>query len=126
MTVTCRPFGPHRRQPRDHIANRIKPPPKTIKLRVRRPMRIVGGCTHQNVEGQKEIPMPNTGWRRRLAMFVFCLMVAFDVPSARAQGANDQKAGHGAEFWRKIAKNRYAIPPGEQVFGLTLELSGYL
>jgi len=70
--------------------------------------------------------MPNTGWRRRLAMFVFCLMVAFDVPSARAQGANDQKAGHGAEFWRKIAKNRYAIPPGEQVFGLTLELSGYL
>jgi Protein of unknown function (DUF2785) len=76
-------------------------------------------------QGPKEIPMANTGWKK-LAMFVFCLMVAFDVPSARAQGANDLKAGHGPEFWRKIAKNRYAIPPGEQVFALALELSGYL
>ena len=36
-----------------------------------------------------------------------------------------QKSPHDIDFWRSIAKNRYAVPEGQQVFPLLRELSGY-
>jgi hypothetical protein len=55
--------------------------------------------------------------------FVGSTMLAQDTsPSGKVQG----KPVHEREFWRAIAKNGYAIPPGEPLFPLVHELSGYL
>src|SRR5260370_4908463 len=48
---------------------------------------------------------------------------------ARSQASADGVQGkplHDREFWRAIAKNRYAVPDGQPVFPLLRELSGYL
>ncbi len=37
-----------------------------------------------------------------------------------------EKPVHDREFWREIAKNRYAVPEGQPVLPLLRELSGYL
>src|SRR5260370_33109077 len=44
---------------------------------------------------------------------------------APAEGVQG-KSLHDREFWRAIAKNRYAVPDGQPVFPLLRELSGYL
>jgi Protein of unknown function (DUF2785) len=46
---------------------------------------------------------------------------------AAPQGGIAQKRmDHDRDFWRAIAKNRYAVPQGEQVFPLVGELSSYV
>jgi len=41
-------------------------------------------------------------------------------------GAVPTGSAHTRDFWRKIAKNHYAVPAGQPVFPLMRELSGYL
>jgi len=63
-----------------------------------------------------------------MAMFVALLLMCSPVPAqvrAPAEGAQGKPA-HDREFWRSIAKNRYAVPEGQSVFPLLRELSGYL
>jgi hypothetical protein len=61
-------------------------------------------------------------------MFAALFLMSFP---ARAQsqapaGGVREKPLHDREFWRAIAKNRYAVPDGQPVFPLLHELSGYL
>jgi len=61
-------------------------------------------------------------------MFVALFLMSFPVlapPKASAEGGQE-KPLHDREFWRAIAKNRYAVPDGQPVFPLLRELSGYL
>lgn len=59
-------------------------------------------------------------------LFVVCYCGLLGVPGAAAQGTNNGPWVHGKEFWRQIPKNHYTIPPGEEVFSLARELSGFL
>src|SRR6267378_2935407 len=61
-------------------------------------------------------------------MFVALFLMSFPVlaqSKASAEGVQE-KPLHDREFWRAIAKNRYAVPDGQPVFPLLRELSGYL
>jgi len=61
-------------------------------------------------------------------MFVALFLMSFPVlaqSKASAEGGQE-KPLHDREFWRAIAKNRYAVPDGQPVFPLLRELSGYL
>jgi hypothetical protein len=42
------------------------------------------------------------------------------------QGGTRPAAAHDREFWRAIAKNKFAVPAGQDAFALVGELSGYL
>lgn len=44
----------------------------------------------------------------------------------KTQGTASEPGRHQREYWREIAKNRYAIPAGEDAFALARELSSYL
>src|ERR1051325_334535 len=68
--------------------------------------------------------MGRTRSRRLLAIVCFIGVVC--VPEARGQGTTTGQSGHDREYWRQIAKNHYAVPPGQEVFPLARELSGYL
>lgn len=46
-------------------------------------------------------------------------------PQAPAQNLRGSSQ-HDREFWRAIAKNRYAVPEGQQIYPMLRELSGYL
>jgi Protein of unknown function (DUF2785) len=46
-------------------------------------------------------------------------------PSAGGQKV-EAKPAHDRDFWRAIPKSRYAVPPGQPIFLLLRELSGYL
>ena len=43
-----------------------------------------------------------------------------------SQGETRPAAVHDRDFWRAIAKNKFAVPAGEDAFALVGELSGYL
>src|SRR5580704_3021660 len=61
-------------------------------------------------------------------IFVALFLMSFPV-LAQSQAPADgvpAKPLHDREFWRAIAKNRYAVPDGQPVFPLLRELSGYL
>lgn len=61
-------------------------------------------------------------------MFVALFLMCFPM-LALSQASADGVQGtplHDREFWRAIAKNRYAVPDGQAVFSLLRELSGYL
>jgi hypothetical protein len=61
-------------------------------------------------------------------MFVALFLMSFPM-LAQSQASADGVQGkplHDREFWRAIAKNRYAVPDGQPVFPLLRELSGYL
>jgi Protein of unknown function (DUF2785) len=67
-----------------------------------------------------------------IAIVVALLLMSFPAPaqSPTTGGAVQQhgapgKSMHDREFWRSIAKNHYAVPEGQQVYPLLLELSGY-
>jgi hypothetical protein len=57
-----------------------------------------------------------------LFLMSFSMLGQSQLPSEGAPA----KPLHDREFWRAIAKNRYAVPEGQQVFPLLRELSGYL
>ena len=62
--------------------------------------------------------------RTRLALvFMLSALLAPGWGSARAA---QEKAGHDREFWRAIAKNKFAPPAGQPIVPLLQELSGYL
>jgi Protein of unknown function (DUF2785) len=61
---------------------------------------------------------------RTHALFLILLVVCTKM-SARAAAADGGPA-HDREYWRKIEKNRFAIPDGQQPFALLQELSNYL
>lgn len=63
--------------------------------------------------------------RIALLLVVSCLGNAL-FSSIRGQQAESKNEGHGREYWRSIVKNHYAVPSGQAVFSLALELSGYL
>jgi Protein of unknown function (DUF2785) len=55
------------------------------------------------------------------------LMTCLSMAHSRASAQESQTTPvHDREFWRSIAKNHYAVPEGQQVFPLLLELSGYV
>jgi Protein of unknown function (DUF2785) len=61
-------------------------------------------------------------------MFVALFLMSFPAlaqSQAPAEGVQE-KPLHDREFWRAIAKNRYAVPDEQPVFPLLRELSGYL
>ena len=61
-------------------------------------------------------------------IFVALFLMSFPVlaqSQASAEGVQE-KPLHDREFWRAIAKNRYAVPDGQPVFPLLRELSEYL
>jgi len=61
-------------------------------------------------------------------MLVALFLMSFPM-LAQSQASADSvqgKALHDREFWRAIAKNRYAVPDGQPVFPLLRELSAYL
>ena len=62
------------------------------------------------------------------AMFVALFLMSFPtLAQSQAAAAGVQaKPLHDREFWRAIAKNRYAVPEGQPVFPLLRELSGYV
>ena len=68
--------------------------------------------------------MGRTGSGRLLA--ILCCVGIACVSEARGQGATTGQSGHDREYWRQIAKNHYAVPPGQDAFSLARELSGYL
>lgn len=63
---------------------------------------------------------------RILLFTLFCVAVACGPGVAKGQGTTSAQDRHGREFWRAIAKNHYAVPPGQEAFPLARELSGYL
>jgi len=66
--------------------------------------------------------LENTG-EFRIMKWISTLAVVL-VFAAMAQA--EIHPAHDKEFWRGIAKNKYAVPPGEQVYPLLRELSAYL
>ncbi len=54
-----------------------------------------------------------------LFLMSFPVLAQSQAPTAGVQG----KPLHDREFWRAIAKNRYAVPDGQPVFPLLRELS---
>lgn len=63
----------------------------------------------------------------RVLLCVLCCFVLAGTPqSEKGQRVADSQSAHDREFWRAIAKSRYAIPPGQEPFALAQELSGYL
>ncbi len=62
------------------------------------------------------------------ALFLMtCLSLSLSRAHAQASAQESQtKPAHDREFWRSIAKSHYAVPEGQQVFPLLLELSGYV
>src|SRR5258708_8404239 len=61
-------------------------------------------------------------------MLVALFLMSFPV-LGQSKGSDEgvqEKPLHDREFWRAIAKNRYAVPDGQPVFPLLRELSGYL
>lgn len=63
---------------------------------------------------------------RVLLCVLCCVVLSGTPPAAKGQGTANSQSSHGREFWRQIAKNRYAIPAEQEVFPLAKELSGYL
>ena len=59
-----------------------------------------------------------------LTLFLVTLSMLAQAPSP-TKGVSE-KSAHNREFWRSIAKNRYAVPEGQSVYPLLRELSGYL
>ena len=68
--------------------------------------------------------MGRTGSGRLLA--ILCCVGIVCVSEARGQGTTTGQSGHDREYWRQIAKNHYAVPPGQDAFSLARELRGYL
>lgn len=62
----------------------------------------------------------------RMVCAALCCAGVISVSEARGQRSTTEQARHDREYWRLIAKNHYAIPPGEEVFPLARELSSYL
>jgi hypothetical protein len=62
----------------------------------------------------------------KILLFVLGCIGGISVPCARGQGADCEPKIHGRDYWRQIAKNHYEISPGQAVFPLARELSGYL
>jgi hypothetical protein len=54
------------------------------------------------------------------------LFLACPATLAQPTAKVEEKSVHDREFWRAIAKNRYAVPEGQPIFPLLRELSGYL
>src|SRR5260370_12571940 len=62
-------------------------------------------------------------------MFLALFLVSFPALLAQCQASAaglQEKPLHDRDFWRAIAKNRYAVPHAQPVFPLLRELSGYL
>ncbi len=59
-----------------------------------------------------------------LALFLMSLRALAQSPAPDL--GVQAKSSHDREFWRAIAKNRYAVPEGQQIFPLLRELSGYV
>jgi uncharacterized protein DUF2785 len=64
--------------------------------------------------------------RPTVLLAVLCFIGATGAPEMRAQGTTSGQSRHDRQYWRQIAKNHYAIPPGQDAFPLARELSGYL
>ena len=62
----------------------------------------------------------------RMLCAALCCAGVMSVSEARGQRSTTEQTRHDREYWRLIAKNHYAIPPGEEVFPLARELSSYL
>ena len=59
-------------------------------------------------------------------LMLFAILAAYQAPSWAQAPAKSGSTFHTREFWRQVARNHYAIPPGEAIFPLAQELSGYL
>ena len=57
---------------------------------------------------------------------ILCLSSASWAQAAPPVQGALQPTAHDRQFWRGIAKNRYAVPEGQPIFPLLRELSGYL
>lgn len=59
-------------------------------------------------------------------LMIFAILVACLPPVWAQAPAKATNTPHDREFWRQIAKSRYAVPSGEAPLSLAQELSGYL
>ena len=62
-----------------------------------------------------------------LRPLVLLMLLASSTADVRSQthSPHAQSTTHDRQYWRDIARNRYAVPQGEEIFALAQELSGY-